>query len=214
VLDPASFKHVSIPNVEGLLDYARELPPQEPRHWWLFRGMPCSFPLQTSLERVLGDAGIGLTHAPEMERKLLKEFKRRAHFYANPLPADGDVLGWFALMQHHGAPTRLLDWTYSFFVAAFFALADALSNPPEKRQPAVVWALFRDAFKLEPQAPAAKAAYDDAAGKRIWQADMGRADADNIYDGINAYILHVMERPKRSIWAVNPFRLNQRLSVQ
>lgn len=214
MLGPNSFKRVRITGAEGLLGYARELPSQELRHWWLFRGMPRSFPLQTSLERVLVDTGIGLTDAPGMERKLLKEFKRRAHFYVSPLPADGDVLGWLALMQHYGAPTRLLDWTYSFFVAAFFALGDALSNPPEERQPAVVWALFRDAFKLETQAPAAKAAYDAAAAKSTWQADMGRADADNIYDGINAYILHVMERPKRSIWAVNAFRLNELLSVQ
>jgi hypothetical protein len=163
---------------------------------------------------VLGDAGIDLAEAPAIERKLLKEFKRRAHFYLSPLPAEGDVLGWLAVMQHYGAPTRLLDWTYSFFVAAFFALGEALSNPKEKRQPAVVWALYRDSFKLDSQAPKAKAAYDAAAGRSTWQADMGRSEADNIYDGITAYLLHVMECPTRSIWAINPFRLNERLSVQ
>jgi len=214
MLNTESFKRVCISDEASLLGYARELPHQEPRHWWLFRGMPRSFPLQTSLERVLGDAGIDLAEAPGIERKLLKEFKRRAHFYVNPLPAEGDVLGWLALMQHYGAPTRFLDWTYSFFVAAFFALSDAVSNPPDKRQRAVVWALFRDAFKLEAQAPMARAAYDAAAARSSWQGDMGRADADNVYDGINAYLLHVMESPTRSIWAVNAFRLNERLSVQ
>ncbi len=213
-MTPGSFKRVQVAHVDGLLGYAQTLPSQEPQYRWLFRGMPRDFQLQTSLEGVLVDAGISLTEAPEIERKLLKEFKRRAHFYASPLPSDGDVLGWLALMQHYGAPTRLLDWTYSFFVAAFFALRDAVSNPPEKREPAVVWALFRDAFKLGVQAPAAKAAYDEAAGKSTWQADMGRADSDNIYDGINAYVLHVMEHPTRSVWAVNAFRLNERLSVQ
>jgi FRG domain len=214
VLNPITFKSATISNRESLLSYAKELPLRVPEPYWLFRGMPSDFDLQTSLERVLVDAGIPLNEAPEIERKLLKEFKRRAHSYVDSLPADGDVLGWLALMQHYGAPTRLLDWTYSFFVAAFFALADAQSNPPDKRKPAVVWALFRDAFKLNAQAPEARTAYDLAAARSTWQTDVGRADADNIYDGINAYLLHIMEKPKRSIWAINPFRLNERLSVQ
>jgi hypothetical protein len=214
MLEPETFKRVSILDEASLRNCARELPEQQSQHWWLFRGMPSDFPLQTSLERVLMDAGIDLREAPPIERKLLKEFKRRAHCYLGALPTHGDVLGWLALMQHYGAPTRLLDWTYSFFVAAFFALRDAVSNPPNKRRPAVVWALFRDAFGLQKQAPDAGVAYGIAAAKSTWQADMGRPDGDNIYDGINAYLLHVMENPVKSIWAVNAFQLNERLSIQ
>lgn len=213
MLKPEKFKRVKILDEASLLGYARELPKQEPQRPWLFRGMPGDFPLQTSLERVLIDAGLGLALGPQIERKLLKEFKRRAHFYLHPLPSPGDVLGWLALMQHYGAPTRLLDWTYSFFVAAFFALRDAVSNPPDRRRYAVVWALFRDAYGLEKQAPAAKEAYEVAANSS-WQVDMGRADGDGTYDGINAYLLHVMENPTPSIWAINAFQLNERLSVQ
>lgn len=214
MLSSDSFKRVEIMDEASLLAYGRHLPPQDLPHWWLFRGMSINFPLQTSLERVLLDAEINLEEASGIERTLMKEFKRRAHFYVNPLPTAGDVLGWWALMQHYGAPTRLLDWTYSFFVAAFFALSEAVSYTPRCRKPAVVWALYRDAFKLEAQAPAAKAAYEAGATQSSWQTDMGRADADNIYDGINAYLLHVMEKPERSIWAINAFRLNERLSVQ
>ena len=194
--------------------FAEHLPETERPQWWMFRGTakPCG--LKTSLERALTDAGVPLSDAPDLERQMLKEFKRRAHFYLHDLPSDGDVLGWLALMQHHGAPTRLLDWTYSFYVAAFFALAEAISFPEADRQPAIVWALYRDAFKLASQAPHANRAYESATAGRHWREDLGRSDGDIIYDGINAYLRSVMETPELSVWAINPFRLNERLSVQ
>jgi hypothetical protein len=182
--------------------------------WWLFRGTSQPFPLQTSLERTLADAGVSLSEASGIERQMLKEFKRRAHHYVNPLPKRGDVLGWLALMQHYGAPTRLLDWTYSFYVAAFFALAEATSLPARRRKPAVVWALYRDEFKLAAQAPDANAAYERGANRSSWQEDVGRADSDNIYDGINEYLVSVMDKPEPSVWSINAFALNERLSVQ
>src|SRR5262249_52431981 len=97
----STYKRVEIADRERLLSYASQLPSEDRN--WVFRGMSSNFPLQTSLERVLIDAGVALTEAPDIERKLLKEVKRRAHFYVDPLPTDGDVLGWLALMQHHGA---------------------------------------------------------------------------------------------------------------
>src|SRR5207249_3748521 len=63
------------------------------------------------------------------------DFKRSCHLYSPPgLPDDDDTLAWMALMRHYGAPSRLLDFTYSLFIATYFA-AEA-----ERSQP-VVWAM-------------------------------------------------------------------------
>lgn len=90
----------------------------------VYRGQCSSaWPLQTSLERELKRCAIPDDYFLQKERSLLTEFRRRAHLYSQDLPDLDDTVGWLALMQHHGAPTRLLDFSYSFFVACYFAFS-------------------------------------------------------------------------------------------
>jgi hypothetical protein len=53
-------------------------------------------------------------------------------------PADGDLMEWLALMRHWGAPSRLLDFSYSIWNAVFFAFEDVA--PAQPTNPAV-WAI-------------------------------------------------------------------------
>jgi hypothetical protein len=71
------------------------------------------------------------------EAALLREFRRRAHHYIPDTPDHDDLLEWLALMRHYGAPTRLVDFTYSHYIAAYFAFSDL---DPECKDRAI-WAI-------------------------------------------------------------------------
>src|SRR5688572_25659565 len=82
---------------------------------WIFRGQSdAKWGLASTLERVRKTRGIPRRDLLHTEGGLIRRFKRQYHHYSSDPPNEWDYLEWLALMQHHGAPTRLLDWTYSF----------------------------------------------------------------------------------------------------
>src|SRR5690242_6588793 len=106
-----------------------------PYSHWAFRGERDErWPLYSSLSRYLRAFGVDSRAWPEQEGRILRIFKRKAHQFLSQPPDVDDDFEWLALMQHHGAPTRLIDFTWSPYVAAFFALERTLGD-------GVVWAM-------------------------------------------------------------------------
>lgn len=96
---------------------------------WAFRGQhSLHWPLVSSLTRRLKTYCPDPRLWPLREARAMRIFRRKAHIHLQDRSPLEDELRCLALMQHHGAATRLLDFTKSPFVAAFFALESARAD--------------------------------------------------------------------------------------
>lgn len=111
--------------VQSLGEFVDQITPREPdpvtgrrRETGVFHGAAdASWPLLTSLSRL---GGVEPPHTKAgLEEHILRNFIRYSRpFLPSPPANDWELL---VLAQHHGVPTRLLDWSYSPLVAAHFA---------------------------------------------------------------------------------------------
>lgn len=165
----------------GLRDAEWNLLPSahRPKSWEPFRtpGEPQGFDPKAPFSSIVQD---------DMEREILRRFFRHLDKAGLAVPGQwenverellsSDEGGWptkallpfIALAQHHGIPTRLLDWTRRGRNAAYFAAADAVASE-EKAPNIAVWAL--------------DAAY------------LGRCEGTESYEGIT---LHLATAPQAS----------------
>jgi FRG domain len=168
---------------------------------WVYRGQAWSQPIETSLERVLRRYDLCNKHAPIAERYLIEEF-RRHYFGADAEHVRKNKCYCLALMRHHRAPTRLLDWTYSAYVAAKFAL-DSRGGCAARdcaARDGVVWCLNTSWL-------------DRCVGETIGEAAVRLWNERRDDASFNAIFCNPL-REAKFVYTSNPFVLNPRLSVQ
>ena len=84
--------------------------PRSKDEQWLYRGQNDDWPLMTAIERALIGWRLPLQDGNVIEFQTIREFRRRAR-EPQHRAVETDTLYCLSLMQHHGAPTRLLDCT-------------------------------------------------------------------------------------------------------
>lgn len=118
------------------------------KHRYIWRGQRrADWSLSSSLDRLFEKLDL-LTAGPPVLDKLsavhLEAFQYAARGRRGSNPATLSENDWWALGQHFGLATPLLDWTRSPFAAAYFAFEELASDSTEVR---VVYGLDQDAVR-------------------------------------------------------------------
>jgi hypothetical protein len=137
------------------------------RSSYAFRGVcDVDYELTTSLMR------LGYDYAT-LEHHLLRNFRKYAR--AQTAPSDS-IWDWLAVAQHHGLPTRLLDWTFSPHVAMHFATANLAAYDRD----AVIWSV--DFVKAHELLPDALRRVLEEEGSDVFTAEMLDSGAKSLHE--------------------------------
>lgn len=165
---------------------------------WIFRGhSDATWQLATTIERAAEQFRCSREYIWIREKMLIRDFQRRAHHYIAAPPAANEILEWLVLVQHHGGPTRLLDFTHSFYIAAFFAIESALND-------ACVWAISK--WHLD------KTVENLLGDDQKTYPTLVEQDAAVVH--LAESFLRDRDKSLDSILNVTPNRLNERIAIQ
>lgn len=117
---------MQIKKVHELLQIASQRYFNKSRGQWIFRGHSDA---RYTLTPSAGRGGHTSRTTGKYEQSLFQSFKREAGAYLDPLPATD--WEWLSAAQHHGLPTRLLDWSHNPLAALYFAVQGCTGSDGE-----------------------------------------------------------------------------------
>jgi hypothetical protein len=100
------------------------------RYGFMYRGMKdIGWELKPSIGRylpLLESRGFDKARLLTIESEMIRIFRMQSARFLGYLPKDGWEV--WSIAQHHGLPTRLMDWTFNPLVALFFAVEEAFEE--------------------------------------------------------------------------------------
>jgi hypothetical protein len=137
-LEETGMKKITVSHLSSFLSHVTD-EKESYKADFIFRGQQTDEPLRPRLARIAQRGKL-----LNLEKLIYEEFRRTSCAHADIDPkAKWDIL---SLAQHHGLPTRLLDWTYSALAAMWFAVEKKPQKNKGKLEDAVVFLL-----KTEPK---------------------------------------------------------------
>ena len=236
-------KKVLISTWDQLRDFYDENFPQQEASKWLFRGdvyVPEKKRLieeafRTSLDKAFEEFETPAdtpdqreTFRNQIEKRILRAFRRRAHLLTGGKDSTQTHLETVALLRHHGGPSRILDWMYSFYPAVYLAM-NKKYDKNRKFTTYTVWALNKKwlnciGVQIEDQFLKDTRYIKRHFGKKVIEQQKDRRQRHRDLKYLQKYnnnlfqsyvITYLMNENFRSlIYAATPYHFNERLVAQ
>lgn len=151
-------------------------------------------PLFRCVEKYHHPKSTDLLYAHLYEQEMIKEFKKKYNLYEkNNIPSDLDYIAWLSIMQHYGAPTRMIDFSHSLFIALYFAVYESFSKE------STIWCLNQITCRFQ---------HDFFKSEDVINTD------SIIYNYANKVIFDNSRKPEKHLYLVEPPITNKRISFQ
>ena len=176
---------------------------------FVFRGQGnAEWPLSTSLSRMVKnhhpyyeDKVIPATY----EQRMMEEFQWKYPSYEKGhIPEKDEAIEWLSLMQHYGSPTRMLDFSYSMYIALFMAIDSSFSEK------SAIWAINKHVLS-EKVFDKYRSEYNTNVAAT---ADLESYTYNEATNAINSRFVVYKDKPEFYLYATRPHLSNERINRQ